>query len=56
MFLFAIALIKRAIALIKEWFGVVKKLYFVKPGYYRIDVLKADKSQISSTFITISDR
>ena len=39
-----------------EWFGVVKKLYFVKPGYYRIDVLKADKSQISSTFITISDR
>jgi hypothetical protein len=39
-----------------EWFVVVKSLYFFKPGYYRLDVLKADKSKINSTFITITDR
>ena len=39
-----------------EWFVVVKSLYFFKPGYYRLDVLKADKTKISSTFITITDR
>jgi len=39
-----------------EWFEVVKKLYFVKPGYYRLDVYTGNKTKISSTFITISDR
>ena len=39
-----------------DWFAVVKKLYFFKPGYYRLDVFKADNTKISSTFFTLSDR
>ena len=39
-----------------EWFAAVKKLYFVKPGYYKLDVFKADNTQIGSLFFTLSDR
>ena len=39
-----------------EWFAVAKKMYFFKPGYYRVDVFKADKSKIGSVFFTLSDR
>jgi hypothetical protein len=39
-----------------EWFAAVKKMYFVKPGYYKLDVLKADKTPIGSVFFTLSDR
>ena len=39
-----------------DWFATSKKLYFFKPGYYRLDVYKADNTKVSSQFITISDR
>jgi hypothetical protein len=39
-----------------EWFATVKKLYFFKPGYYRLDVFKADNTEIGSVFFTLSDR
>ena len=39
-----------------DWFAVVKKLYFFKPGYYRLDVFKADNTEIGSVFFTLSDR
>ena len=39
-----------------EWFAAVKKMYFVKPGYYRLDVFKADNTEIGSLFFTLSDR
>ena len=39
-----------------NWFAVSKKLYFFKPGYYKLDVFKADNIKISTQFITISDR
>jgi hypothetical protein len=39
-----------------EWFAAVKKLYFFKPGYYKLDIFKADKSKIGSVFFTLSDR
>ena len=38
------------------WFAVVKRLYFFKPGYYKLDVLNAKKVKIGTHFITISDR
>jgi hypothetical protein len=38
------------------WFAVVKRLYFFKPGYYKLDILNANKIKIASQFITISDR
>ena len=39
-----------------DWFAVSKKLYFFKPGYYRLDVFKADNTKIGSIFFTLSDR
>lgn len=39
-----------------DWFTTAKKLYFFKPGYYRLDVFKADNTKIGSVFFTLSDR
>jgi hypothetical protein len=39
-----------------DWFAVVKKLYFFKPGYYRLDVFKADQTEIGSVSFTLTDR
>ena len=38
------------------WFAVVKRLYFFKPGYYKLDVYNANSVKIGTQFITISDR
>jgi hypothetical protein len=39
-----------------SWFSVTKKIYFFKPGYYKVDVYNADNKLIVSGFVTISDR
>lgn len=39
-----------------DWVSTAKKLYFFKPGYYKLDVFKADKVKIGSVFFTLSDR
>jgi hypothetical protein len=38
------------------WFAVVKRLYFFKPGYYKLEVFNAKKALLGTRFITISDR
>ena len=38
------------------WISTAKKMYFFKPGYYKLDVFKADHSKIGSVFFTLSDR
>jgi hypothetical protein len=34
----------------------VKKIYFYKPGYYKVDVLDVNNNFLTTGFITISDR
>ena len=38
------------------WFAVVKRLYFFKPGYYKLDVFNATGAKLGTQFVTISDR
>ena len=33
-----------------------KKMYFYKPGYYRVDVLDENNNPIGKSYITITDR
>lgn len=39
-----------------SWFSVTKKIYFFKPGYYKVDVFNADNKLIVSGFVTITGR
>lgn len=39
-----------------EWFYIEKKVYFFKPGYYKMDVYNAGNVLIGSLYITITDR
>jgi hypothetical protein len=34
----------------------VKKLYFYKPGYYKVDVLDENNKYVTGGFVTITDR
>ena len=38
------------------WSSAVKKIYFFKPGYYKIDVYDATNKLIVTGFVTITER
>ncbi len=39
-----------------EWKQVSKRIYFVKPGYYKVEIYDEKMNRLAENFLTISDR
>ncbi len=39
-----------------EWKSVNKRIYFVKPGYYKVEIYDAANKRLAESFITIMGR
>ncbi len=39
-----------------EWKQVSKRIYFVKPGYYKVEIYDEKMNRLTEGYMTISDR